>query len=86
MPSEVVPAGTEGAFAAEGWTLGTEVPDADAQEQRQPVAEEDEAADPETVAGRAGTAHHDHAIATADEADLVEQDAEVGYDDDEDRG
>lgn len=67
---------------------GDEVPEADAQEQQQdalPGATDDEA-DPEAPVGRRLSGRDlDSALASANEADLAEQEREVPFDDDFER-
>ena len=68
---------------------GDEVPEADAQEQQQDAltgATDDAADDPEAaVGGRLTGRDLESALASANEADLAEQEREVPYDDDFER-
>jgi hypothetical protein len=68
---------------------GDEVPEADAQEQQQDAltaGAADDGADPEApVGGRLSGRDLESALASANEADLAEQEHEVPYDDDFER-
>jgi hypothetical protein len=74
--------------SAGDFVRGDEVPEADAQEQQQDALTVggDDGADPEApVAGRLTGRDLDSALASANEADLAEQEREVPLDDDVER-
>jgi hypothetical protein len=65
------------------WTVDPEVPDADADEQRRPVIDDDpDQADPEAAAGRDLDQRLTDRPLEISEADLIDQFVEVPFDDD----
>lgn len=68
------------------WAADPEIPDADADEQRRPVADDPEEVDPETAAGRNAQQRLEEPPLEVDEGDLAEQVVEIPFDDEVDRG